>query len=494
MKLVHSPVEDDGARTFFITNISPSEAKDLREALKNICSVRHYLPLVNKVFIEFESVHDADQFGTWYSLLEQAPRYQVYRLKGPKSEQLFAASNLEKYLDEAKMMGFLSFSRRKEKFIELAKRQLLITGLPSFYEGRYTEEDVAKLLVPFGFQYRDDTIYVVPQTCMAFIVMPTEENVHRIIHNISTEGGIYFQESRLCFHEVTNSFLMTPFSFYETLMNLMEFPVEDDGSKVIFINNISQSEARDLREALKKVSSVKTYLPLLNKIFIEFESDPDADRLGVWFSLLKEAPGYKVHRLKRPYSLCDSDPPKHPESALPDSKDAVAGVIIPVDFGVPQGSIAPFWVTMRTSPFVFPTTSPWFIIPKYLTVREMDDIEKARCSFSSCPTIMLTGLPRTNYKHEDVAKLVSWSFPKQDLHSLYYFVTVLPLQRRAFVYFTDWNTCTDFVRDHVQKPVSVEDCKISVHFVQDMTPASTEEMMYKTLMKLSNAVSHQSFA
>lgn len=47
------------------------------------------------------------------------------------------------------------------------------------------------------------------------------------------------------------------------------------------------------------------------------------------------------------------------------------------------------------------------------------------------PTIMLTGLSEGNYKHEDVARLIWRYLPKHSLHSLYYSVTVLTLQRRV---------------------------------------------------------------
>ncbi len=43
-------------------------------------------------------------------------------------------------------------------------------------------------------------------------------------------------------------------------------PVLDDGEKIIFMKDISPSETRDLREALRKVGSVKNFLPLLNKV------------------------------------------------------------------------------------------------------------------------------------------------------------------------------------------------------------------------------------
>lgn len=47
------------------------------------------------------------------------------------------------------------------------------------------------------------------------------------------------------------------------------------------------------------------------------------------------------------------------------------------------------------------------------------------------PTVMLTGLPEGNYRHEDVAELVRPYFPGWSLYSAYYDVVVLPLQRRV---------------------------------------------------------------
>ncbi|XP_038587135.1 uncharacterized protein LOC119912168 isoform X2 [Micropterus salmoides] len=364
------------------------------------------------------------------------------------------------------------------------KKLLYIYGLPRYHDGCYTEDDIAELFIPFGFQYKDDTIYVIPQTRMAFVQMPTVENVQNTITSV-TKNHIIFQKCKLSVQPVAGGIAMTHLGFYKSLMRLMKSPVQDEGQRTVFIKNISQSETRDLREALKKVSSVKNYLPLLNKLFIEFETVCDADHFGVWHSLLKEAPSHEVHRLKIPNTGCKS-PPKLPEKALPDSKDVVAKATVPPIKNIPQDSISPFWVTMRTRPFLFPTMFPWFIIPDYLTVRGQDDIEKA--SGSKFPTIMLTGLPEGNYQHEDVAKLVWRYFPKQNLRSLYYNVTVLSLQRRAFVFFADWTTCCGFVRDHLTTPVSVKGSKLSVHFVlQQINPESSEVMMYRSLMNWSNA-------
>lgn len=42
--------------------------------------------------------------------------------------------------------------------------------------------------------------------------------------------------------------------------------VADDGSRIVYIDNVSLSESKSLRESLKKIGSVKNFLPLLNKV------------------------------------------------------------------------------------------------------------------------------------------------------------------------------------------------------------------------------------
>ncbi|XP_042368104.1 uncharacterized protein LOC121962007 [Plectropomus leopardus] len=373
------------------------------------------------------------------------------------------------------------------KFYSLNKRQLLIQNLPRFNECSYTEDDLAKRLMPFGFQYEDNKIHVFPQKRMALVMMP---NVHVVLKTIKTsQKGIYFKHHRLGFR-VANDISMTPTGLYRTLKKLVcPKAAEEDLAKTILIKNISWSETVELSETLKKIGCVQNFLPLLNKVFIEFVSVEDADRLGVWYSLLKQAPNHEVSRLRVEHGAITAQPPKLAEKALPDSQNAVAGATVPpLKYGVPPASIGPFSVTMRTSPFLFSTVCPWFIIPNYQTVTAEDDIERARERGSKFSTIMLTGLPEGTFKHEDVAKLVWRYFPKQNLHSLYYDVVALTLQRRAFVFFSDWTKCCDFVRDHITNPVSINDCKLSVHFVlEDMDPRSSEEMMYTTLMRWSNA-------
>ncbi|XP_062300268.1 uncharacterized protein LOC134005403 isoform X2 [Scomber scombrus] len=373
------------------------------------------------------------------------------------------------------------------RFFSLSKKQLLITNLPKYHDGSYTEADLTQALLPFGFRYDESTIHVFPQACMAFVTMASPKNALDVIKTTKWKS-LVFMKASIDVNVLANCIPGTRLGFYKSVMKMMNSPSVDNGERTIFILNISPSEARNLREALKKIDFVKNYLLLLNKVYVEFESNEDADRLGIWFSLLKEPPGYEIYRLKAPHNGCTSVRPRLPEKALPDSNEIVARATIPTTTGdVPQGSVSPFWVTWKTSPFLFPTMSPWFTIPDYQTVKVMDDFEKANRLGYIFPTIMLTGLPEDYYKHEDVAKLVWPYFTKRNLHSLYYNIIVLPLQRRAFVYFEHLKACNDFVRDQIKNPVSVGGYRVFAHFLQeDMYPASTEEDMYHTMMKLNN--------
>ncbi|XP_041635455.1 uncharacterized protein LOC121504596 isoform X2 [Cheilinus undulatus] len=390
----------------------------------------------------------------------------------------------------------LTFGDRIEKHLTRTKIEslkckpgtspkLLITWLSD--DGSFTEEDFIELLTPFGYRHKDHNIYVVPQACLAFVLMPTASSVFDVIRANKWDPAI-LKGSVLHFFSINDTISMNPFWFYKSLMELLRYFMKKDNGMLIFIRDISPAETRELREALNKIGAVKNFLPLLNKVFIEFKTVCAADRLGVWYSLLKQPPGYRIQRLSIPYTTIIAPPPCMPGNSLPDSKDVIEGAAIPsVKTVVPRCSVSPFWITFRNSPFVFPTISPWFIIPDYLTVRIAYDIMKASRQ-GTITTIMLTGLPEDGYRHEDVARLVWPYFLKQTLQSLYYNVTVLPLQRRAFVFFPNWTICCDFVKAHINMPVFLKGCKIGVHFIlQNMNPESSEELMYRSLMKWSNA-------
>ncbi|MEQ2268837.1 hypothetical protein XENORESO_016547, partial [Xenotaenia resolanae] len=373
------------------------------------------------------------------------------------------------------------------KPFSLQSRLLLITDLPQYEDGCYTESGLSDLLHKFGFQYKDKNIYVIPQACMAFALMPSYENAKDVF--LAAKQCLLFNGSKIGVEIVSSGILMTPFGFYKSLMETINIPVTDDGTSTIYIQNISPSEARDLRETLRKIDSVKNYLPLLNKVFIEFESAADADRIGVWYSLLKGHFAHNIYRIKLPTTSIKSLPPRLAAKAMPDSKDIVVGPVIPpTNIGVPDGSTAPFSVAMTTAPFVFPTVSPWFIIPKFRTVNKEEDLLASISVASKFSTIMVTGLPLGTYKHEDVARLVWKYFPEQNLQTLLYNIVVLPLQRRAFVVFNDWQSCHKFVKDFLKKQVSLKGRVLHIHLVlEEMHLGSSEEMMYQTLMKWSNA-------
>ncbi|KAM4565536.1 uncharacterized protein V3H82_014648 [Fundulus diaphanus] len=257
--------------------------------------------------------------------------------------------------------------------------------------------------------------------------------------------------------------------------------------RVVYIQDISVNEARSLRTEMRRVGSMINYLPLLNKVFIEFQSMCDCDRVGVWHSFLKHRRSHTVYRLGVPEAFATPKPPRLPALALPNNLFIVAKAGVPKENAVPFGSAAPFWVTMTTKPFVFPTASPWFNIPAYWQHSSMENIRKCMLEGFMRPTIMLTGLPREAYTHEDVAALVWKYLPAHSLHTLLYNVMVLPLQRRAFVCFSGWEACSRFFQDHLTKPIVFKGSTCYAYLVREnIHPADDEESLYKTLMKWSN--------
>ncbi|XP_026018601.1 uncharacterized protein LOC113019247 isoform X2 [Astatotilapia calliptera] len=404
---------------------------------------------------------------------------------------------IEKQLCPEKIRCLKTVRLPRKQIVSLNYKVLLISNLPKYRDGCYEEEDIADLLTPHRFEYYDDTIYVIPQARMAFALMPTAVAAKNIVLASENDRKFFLNGSKLRLQVVKYKNLMTPvLEFYTYLMYRLCYvkkgfsnqEVTDIGARTIYIRNISPGESRDLREALGKIGIVRNYLPLLNKVLIEFESVCDADRLGVWYSLLKRATGHKLSRVEIPHSGFTSLPPRLPHKALPDSDVAVDGAAVPTeDITIPQPSTSPYWITMTTSPFVFPTVAPWFTIPEYLTVREPDDIEKAQSQGSTFSTIMLTGLPEGNYRQEDVTKLVWRYFPDQTVQTLYYNIIVLSLQRRAFVFFNSWDACCDFARDYLKDPVTVGEWRLGIHIVlKDMHPGSSEESMYRSMMKWSS--------
>ncbi|XP_060922607.1 uncharacterized protein LOC132996280 [Limanda limanda] len=403
----------------------------------------------------------------------------------PAVPHLTIGEMVEKLFNPEKKFSCL---KQKTYLSKQGRRQVVITNLPKYDDGPYTEEDVANLLIPFGFKYSQFKIYVLPQICVAFVEMPTGAEAHHIIDVSSSHRGITFKGNKLELHVDCSGFRFQPVMFYKSVMNAMNSSVDDTRHKIIYINNISPSEAQDLREVLRKTNSVTNYLPLLNKVFIELESSLHADRLGVWYSHQKQGTGQTVLRLRPLWHKAKAFG-RLAANALPDREYVPPGATSPsVEFEVPQGSLVQYWVTMATSPFTFRTLTPCFIIPDCMTVKRDMDMKKVKSQSTMYPTLLLTGLPDKGYSQEDVARLVWPYFPKHFPHSLNNNVIVLTLQRRAFVHFSRWRFCLRFIQDHIKRQIPFKQVVLEAHFVLDcMIPESREELIYKSMMKWSNS-------
>ncbi|XP_034020740.1 zinc finger protein 638-like isoform X2 [Thalassophryne amazonica] len=379
------------------------------------------------------------------------------------------------------------------KFSSVKGNVACVTGLPKYYEGCYTEEDVATILKPFGFEHKHNTIYVLPQSSMAFFVMPSSCEMNNLITSIK-KCALLFKGSQLALKPVNHAVNLPPLQFYKMMMEMNAYPLADSNESIVYVRDISPSEIKHLTEALQSIGSVVNLLPLLNKVFIQFQSPEDADRIGVWANLLKTTPSYKITRLKIPDTSDSVTCPVSADKALPNAAEAACGATVPqrVTF-LPPGTVSPFWITLRASPYIFPTVSPWFIIPRVWPINAAGDIKGVLCRTkchdrrSNLRTVMITGLPEENYTHKDFAKLFWLYFSKRTLRTLYYNVIVLALQRRAFLHFHGWSECLRFLWAHVTCPQCFHFMKLGVHLIlQPMSPCSSEEMMYQSMMKLSS--------
>ncbi|XP_077445567.1 uncharacterized protein LOC144066092 [Stigmatopora argus] len=361
------------------------------------------------------------------------------------------------------------------------KRQMLISNLPLDRYG-YCVQDIIQLVKPFGFDSLDESIYVLPQTRTAFVQLEEEGMVAAMDAWKTDKPSLKEQKLDVCV--LKENIPMNPKGFYDWMMKRMNYPVEERYSSVVFIKGITPSETNRLRQALRKIGGVQHFLPLHDKVFVKFQSDIDADCLGLWYVLHNQCPAYQIARL---------DPPQSAPIARKSDGNGRN-----LKWRLKCGS-SPSLQRERfpTKPFPiwhFPgrllrrlhlgSLNP----PQFLTVQKVDDIENAIQSGAS-PTVMLTNLSTKVVKHEDVAKLAWPYFSKKDLRSLYYNVMVLPLQRRAFVHFSDWDACRQFVHRHLDShKLEASTLPLRLHLVlESMSAQQSEEDMYVLLMRLSNS-------
>ncbi|XP_008433856.1 uncharacterized protein LOC103480614 isoform X2 [Poecilia reticulata] len=359
---------------------------------------------------------------------------------------------------------FKCFTDEELKSMTEFPEAFLISNLPDVEACSYTEEELTEQLAPFGFKHKVDTIYCLPQSGLALGIMPSGED----LRNLVTEtpwGGVAFRGQQICIRPVRSSFPTTPFHFYSALMKRLHCNVTDDGSRTVFFHHVSHGETQELREFLINEFVVKNFLPLLNKVFVEFGSVSDADLLGLWYSRQEVGRSHQLLRMKAPDAFGDSR----------------------VKYNLPPNTKPPFWITMKTDPFIYPTSSPCYDVPNYIKLKKVSCFTEVEgWSAASC-AVMLTNLPSGGYTQEDVARLAWPYFPEKTLRTLCSNVVVLPLQRRAFVYFSDWSTCDRFIKDHVNKVLSINDCKLGAFLALNMEHhGASEEMLYKNVMKWSN--------
>uniref|UniRef100_A0A096LW58 Matrin-type domain-containing protein n=1 Tax=Poecilia formosa TaxID=48698 RepID=A0A096LW58_POEFO len=358
---------------------------------------------------------------------------------------------------------FKCFTDEEVKSMTELPEVFLISNLPDVEACSYTEEELTEQLAPFGFKHKVDTIYCLPQSGLALGVMPSGEDLRNLL--TETCGGVAFRGQQICIRPVRGSFPMTPFQFYSALMKRIRCNVTDDGSRTVLFHHVSHGETQELREFLTNEFTVKNFLPLLNKVFVEFGSISAADLLGLSYSRQEAGRSHQLLRMKAP-------------DAFGESRGK---------YNLPPNTKPPFWITMKTDPFIFPTSSPWFDVPNYIKLKKVSCFtEVDGWSAASC-AVMLTNLPTGGYTQEDVARLAWPYFPEQTLRTLCSNVVVLPLQRRAFVYFSDWSTCDRFIKDHVNKVLSINDCKLGAFLALNMEHhGASEEMLYKNVMKWSS--------
>ncbi|XP_037535136.1 uncharacterized protein LOC119412192 [Nematolebias whitei] len=336
------------------------------------------------------------------------------------------------------------------------ERLLLITNLP---DSGYSEEDISCLLHPFGFKYSSVNLYIIPQIGIAYANMPSTQEMKAVLKQ--TWDGVTFKGRELTLRPFQHPVSMTPFRFYKHLMKQMGFEVTDDGCRTIFLQNISPAEIKEVREVVFKNFSVRNFLPLLDKLYVEFKSIDDTDLLGLWYSQMDYGYQHKLFRLK---------PPHVPSKT-------------PIKPNLPQGTVPPFWITMKIAPYAFPTLTPWFNIPECIIIDKPTSVLKQSFENLNSFTIMLTGLPEEGYQHEQIVKRV-WShlFPKT-IQTLYSDVIVLPMQRRAFVFFSNWSSCNAFIQEHFKNK---GDDAMKIFFVPKLNAPGSEKRIYQNMMKLAN--------
>ncbi|XP_035769110.1 zinc finger protein 638-like [Neolamprologus brichardi] len=252
-----------GQKTLQMSGSSTEAALEAKQAVQSVNTVAQQKDLVIAVTSQKDPSKTVSNVLAVSTAVAASSKTEPTAATAGKQQQSFSnltfGEKIEKLMDRNCLNCFKNNKALPSKVV-------LITNLPEYENSCYTEVDVANQLTLFEFGYLEDDIYVIPQMRMAFAIAPSLMKAKKLFQ-ASKEKSIILNGSTLCLDFLIHSFPMNPLGFYSTLMNLVNYQqTTDDGSTVIYIKNISPSEANDLREALEKIGSVKNYLPLLNKV------------------------------------------------------------------------------------------------------------------------------------------------------------------------------------------------------------------------------------
>ncbi|CAL8326190.1 unnamed protein product [Lota lota] len=354
---------------------------------------------------------------------------------------------------------------------------IMVTGLPNKVRGRYREPEMTRVLEMFG-KTKCDKRFILPDNRMAFVELGAskmERLMDALGNGVPMDGGV------LRCHLLKEYALSSPIAFYKQLLEWSE-KIYDETTleyRLVYISNFPTNKdnwVETFHEGITKTGGVRLYLPLMGKIFVEFVTVEDADRFGIWLSNF------------RPIRLSKSSFRVTRPGLIPDT-DATTPVRTRVSS---HGSEDPFWMVVAALPRLYPTLSPQFYTPAHRTVNGPEDIGWADMHLTGQSVVMVTGLPLGGYSHMDLL-IEAWPyFVEKDISLVFYHVVILPLQRRAFIYFDDGLKCKEFVSDYLHKPFTIGGCDLTLHFLlQHLKPCTTELQLYKQLLQWSNVVPEQ---
>ncbi|KAG7262146.1 hypothetical protein CRUP_006387 [Coryphaenoides rupestris] len=324
---------------------------------------------------------------------------------------------------------------------------IMVTDLPEKARCHYREPEMIHVLERFG-NVECDKCFILPDNCMAFVELAANKPIKQLMDALETGVVVRPHLDMVRCHLLTG--------------NVIGSPVYDEASlpdRLVYISNFPTNEdywMDAFRDIITKTGGVRVYLPLMGKIFVEFNTVRDADQFGVWLSTFRPTLENNV-QVTRPGLVLDSEE------------------TTPVNISTRTGQ-SPCWLVVHTLPFFYPTMSPQFFVPEHRTVRGPRDVEWAKVHLTlPSLSVMVTGLPMVGYSHVDLMEKVWPYFVKKNVSYVYYHVVILPLQRRAFIYFDDVRKCLKFVSAHLTQPFTLGGCDLTLHFLlQYVKPSVTE--------------------